>query len=459
MCSLVYAAVRRYGVKVAQFQTPIWTPIMAKGISDIQLKALVAKPPEKRVEISDDKVDGLSIRIGPRGKAAWTYRFRVRGSGGVTARGTLLNGTEYHRISLGTYPAVSIKAARQKASTYAEQIERGENPLEALEDGAIPRSDTVGNLIDDYVAYANQTMRSARNAEWVLNRHMRGRWGTKPVGTIRDRDARSLVNDVRKGSEEDQASDRLRNGAAAEVRKWGSMLFEWARKGGRAKSNPFRDVPVPKLERRQRFLTMAEAKAVWAASFELDTPWGEAIRLLMLTGCREMEICGAKWGWFDSEEGTLLIPSADFKSERAFLVTLSAQAQSILDASPRFADGPFVFSTTNGQKSIAGIARKVLNVLHEKAEKRLSQPMDHFMLHDFRRTVRTHLSRLRVSAVVAQLAIGHSLKGLDARYNIYDFALEKREALQAWADELTAPAVKPERFAELTPETLELRQA
>lgn len=416
---------------------------MAKGFSDIQLRALLAKPPACRLEISDDKVEGLAVRIGPRGKATWTYRFRVRGSGGVTSRGTPLNGTEYNRVSLGTYPAVSIKGARQKASTYAEQIERGENPLEVLEEGAIPKADTVGKLIDSYVAYANQSMRSARNAEWVLNRHMRGRWGTRPVGTIKDRDAKSLVREVRKGSAEDQASGRLRNGAAAEIRKWGSMLFEWARKEGRVTANPFKDVPLPKLARRQRFLTMPEAKAVWSASFEINYPWGEAIRLLMLTGCREMEVCAARWAWFDGEAGTLLIPSTDFKSERAFLVTLSTQAQNIISNLPLFVDGPFILSSTNGQKSIAGVARKVINVLHEKAEKHLGKPMEHFMLHDFRRTVRTHLSRLRVSGVVAELAIGHSLKGLDARYNIYDFALEKREALQGWADELTVAPIAP----------------
>lgn len=410
---------------------------MAKGISDIQLRALVAKPPEKRVEISDDKVDGLSIRIGPRGKATWTYRFRIRGSGGVTARGTHINGKEYNRVSLGTYPGVSIKAARLKASTYAEQVERGENPLEALEEGAIPRADTVAKLIDDYVAHAKQTMRSARNAEWVLNRHIRGVWGVKPVGTVKDRDAKALMIDVRNGTPEDQALGRSKNGAAAEVRKWGSMLFEWARKEGRAKDNPFRDVPMPKLERRQRFLTMPEAKAVWGASFDMDYPWGAAIRLLMLTGCREMEIAGAKWAWFDPDAKTLLIPASDFKSDRAFLVILSSQAHTIMSALPRFEDGPYMLSTTRGEKSIAGIPRKVINVLHLKAEQHLGGPIERFMLHDFRRTVRTHLSRLRVSGVVAELAIGHSLKGLDARYNIYDFEAEKRDALQLWADELT----------------------
>jgi integrase len=98
-----------------------------------------------------------------------------------------------------------------------------------------------------------------------------------------------------------------------------------------------------------------------------------------------------------------------------------------------------MLTTTNGEKAIAGVARKTLNLLHEKAEKILDVRMKRFSLHDLRRTVRTHLSRLGVSEVVAELVLGHALKGLQARYNVYGFAQEKRDALENWAQELTAP--------------------
>lgn len=412
---------------------------MAKSLSDTLLKALVNNPPAARLELKDDKIDGLAVRVGPRGRPTWTFRFRVRGAGGTTSRGTQLNGSRYHRVPLGCYPAVSIKAARAKASLYAEAIERGENPIDSLEENAIDRRDTVATLIDDYVTHTQRTMRSHKNAKWILDRHMRPRWGELPAGTIKERDARNLIADVQKGDEEDQKAKRLRNGAAAEIRKWGSMLFEWARRSGRVKANPFREIPAPKLERRQRFLTMREAKAVWAASYKLDYPWGPAIRLLMLTGCRESEICSARWAWFDPKAGTLLIPPEHYKSGRDFLVALPSEAVAIADGITRFNGGDFMLTTTNGEKPIAGVARKTLDVLHEKAEKVLGSPMKRFALHDFRRTVRTHLSRLGVTEVVAELVLGHTLKGLQARYNLFGFVDEKREALQRWASELTAP--------------------
>lgn len=413
---------------------------MATGLTDVKLRALLTNPPAERQELKDGLVDGLTVRVGPRGKPTWTYRFRVRGAGGTTARGTQLNGARYHRISLGTYPAVSIKAARARASAYADAIERGENPLDALEDNAVDRRDTVAALIDDYVTHAEQQgMRSSKNARWVLDRHMRSRWGELPAGAIKERDARKFVADVRKGNAADQEEGKLRNGAAAELRKWGSMLFEWGRQSGRVRSNPFREVPAPKLAVRQRFLAMEEARAVWAACEELPYPWREAIKLLMLTGSRESEICGAQRTEFDAQAGTLLIPPDRYKSERSFLIPLSAESKAIIETLPRFNDGNFMLSTTNGRKPIAGVARKTLNLLHGKAEKILGRPMARFALHDLRRTVRTHLPRLGVSEVVAELVLGHALKGLQARYNVYSYEVEKRHALERWATELLLP--------------------
>jgi Arm DNA-binding domain len=219
---------------------------MAKGLSDVRLKALLANPPQTRLELKDGIIDGLTLRVGPRGRPTWTYRFRIRGAGGTTDRGTQLNGARYHRVSLGSYPSVSIKAARAKAGLYAEAVERGENPVDALEENAVDRRDTVASLIDDYVGHAEQTMRSWKNAKWTLNRHVRSRWGDMPAGTVKERDARILVADVRKGGLTDEGG-KLRNGAAAETRKWGSMLFEWGRRSGRVKSNPFKEVPAPAL--------------------------------------------------------------------------------------------------------------------------------------------------------------------------------------------------------------------
>jgi integrase len=190
---------------------------------------------------------------------------------------------------------------------------------------------------------------------------------------------------------------------------------------------------------------MEEARAVWKASNKLADPWGPAIRLLMLTGCRESEICSARWPWYDAKAATLLIPPESYKSNRNFLIPLARAATAIVGSLHRLNGGDFMLSTTNGEKAVAGIARKTLDKLHKEAEKILGRPMKRFALHDFRRTVRTHLPRLGVTDVVAELVLGHALKGLQARYNVYGYADEKRDALERWAGELLGMAAVADR--------------
>ena len=60
------------------------------------------------------------------------------------------------------------------------------------------------------------------------------------------------------------------------------------------------------------------------------------------------------------------------------------------------------------------------------------------MVHDFRWTVRAHLSRLGDTEMVGELTLGHALRGIAGTYNIYDFKAEKRAALARWAKKLTA---------------------
>jgi len=336
---------------------------------------------------------------------------------------------------------VSIKQARDKATAYLAAIERGENPLQGFEEQAVDRQDTVAKLVEDYLAHAKTSMRSWRNAGWILNRHVVPAWGDLPIGTITERDARKLIEQVRKGQGILEDVDaKPRNGAAAEARKWGSMLFVWARSNGRSKNNPFANVPVPKLKERQRYLHIDEARAVWGAAGQLPHPWGEAFRLLMLTGCREMEICAGKWSWVNLADATYLIPPEHYKSAKHFLVCLPTPAVDILRGIRRPDKGDFILSTTDGEKPIAGIPRKIIDGLHLKAEAILKRSIERFALHDLRRTVRTHLARLKVDDVVAELVLGHALTGLKKRYNVHSFESEKRAALELWATELTAPS-------------------
>lgn len=409
-----------------------------KTLTDVALRAFIKNPPSKQIDIPDVATPGLSARVTSSGRITWSLRLRVAGEGGQSLRGHKAKGQQY-RLTLGSYPTVSIKEARAAAAAKLEQAENGENPVRALAQSAVARHENIGNLIDAFLSeYVAPNLRSYPNAKSMLYRHIVPEWGRYPSSIIQERDVAVLLDKVAKGEIDPKTDKRVpKPGAAVETRKWGTALFAWAVRTGHAHQNPFEKSKNPvRPKPRQRFLEIREARAVWRAAFDLDRPWRDIIQLLMLTGCRHREIAHARWMWLDRASARLVVPASEYKTDRPFLVALSQNALQILDASPKWNQGDCIFSTTGGTEPVWAIPRKIMDDLHAAAEKKLKRKIEHFTVHDLRRTVRTHLARLKVPEIVGELVLGHAIRGVSATYNIYDFETEKREALNKWATEL-----------------------
>jgi hypothetical protein len=121
--------------------------------------------------------------------------------------------------------------------------------------------------------------------------------------------------------------------------------------------------------------------------------------------------------------------------------------KSLIESLPTFDKGEFLFSTTAGEKAINGFSKykttldaEMLLALKRRAEQEGRNPeivkLQPFVLHDIRRTVRTRLSALGVSKVVAELVIAHTQKDLDAVYDQWAFIDERSRALEMWEDKL-----------------------
>lgn len=72
------------------------------------------KPGETRREIPDGYVAGLFFILQPSGRASWAVRYRV-------ARHT-------RKLTLGTYPGIDLKSARELARTALVKVAGGEDP-------------------------------------------------------------------------------------------------------------------------------------------------------------------------------------------------------------------------------------------------------------------------------------------------------------------------------------------
>lgn len=82
------------------------------ALTDTALKAL--KPREKTFTVADER--GLYVEVFPTGGMVWRYRYRING--------------KQEKLTLGKYPALTLKNARKKRDEAAEAAVMGQSPAQ-----------------------------------------------------------------------------------------------------------------------------------------------------------------------------------------------------------------------------------------------------------------------------------------------------------------------------------------
>src|SRR5262249_38094718 len=129
--------------------------------------------------------------------------------------------------------------------------------------------------------------RTAAESRRVMDRHILPLWGNRQVDEISRRDAIALVEAI---------ADRGTPIMARRVHSKLHRFFRWCVSRDILQSNPMLELTKPGSEtRRDRVLTDEELATVWKGTYKISKPFGDAIRLLMLTGARREEIGRLRW--------------------------------------------------------------------------------------------------------------------------------------------------------------------
>ncbi|MGB8605834.1 Arm DNA-binding domain-containing protein, partial [Bradyrhizobium sp.] len=136
---------------------------MRKALTDTFCKSSPA-PPSSRAEWADMRCVGLEFRVTCGGARSWTFRFRD-----PTTRRTL-------RASIGTYPEISLSAARKKADDLRAKVADGVNPIDAKrQERSESQSRTFKTLAERYMAEHARRHKRPRSVEGDalnLNKHV-----------------------------------------------------------------------------------------------------------------------------------------------------------------------------------------------------------------------------------------------------------------------------------------------
>jgi integrase len=365
------------------------------------------RPPQGKADhiIFDDELSGFGLRY-RSGRKTWVYQYAFgTGASRVNAR-----------MTLGEFPALSPTKARNVAQDLYARVRLGEHPAADKRANRNEARNTFGRLVTNYLEYQKSELRprSYVGIELYLNRYAQPLHGLPASAVDRKRIA-DLLDTIGK-NHGPVSANRARSALSA--------LFSSAMRKGLHDTNPVIGTERRKERSRVRVLSDAELATIWNALGASDHD--VIVRLLVLTGQRAGEIGGLRWSEIDFDAGLISLPPARTKNAHPHSIPMSKPVRDILKARPR--NREFVFGRGNGFTG--------WNAAKSALDARIVKPVEHWTLHDLRRTLATGLQRLGVRLEVTEAILNHisgSRAGVVGVYQRHNWTDEKRAALDAWA--------------------------
>lgn len=359
---------------------------------------------------------GLYLNVTLSGSRSWLFMWVIAG--------------KRREMGLGSYPAVSLGAARKRAVELREAIAEGRDPLVERQKSSEPVfADCAAMFLE---SMEGQWRNEKHRAQWrmTLDTYCRPISG-KLVSQIGIEDLLQVLTPI--WQEKHETASRLRGRIErvldyARARGWrtGENPALWrghlksilpARqklKRGHHAAMPYSQVPA--------FFERLEANAPEAMA-------ARALQFLILTAARSGEVLEAVWDEFDLEQGIWTIPAHRMKAGREHRVPLTAKALAILQPLGETRLSDYVFPGLRPGRPLSGMAMAMLM-------RRMKE--DQYTVHGFRSAFRDWAGEeTAFPREIAEAALAHTIGDATERAYRRGDALEKRRKLmQAWVEYL-----------------------
>ena len=418
-----------------------------------------SKPDPKRDRLLGDG-DGLFLRVRPHGTKTWVIEYEFQGRrtkytiGAYSREGASGDGIaqwlRHGRQSLAQARSIAAawKSARRGGHDPAAEWEAlldQERQIEAerLIAAEVERQQpTVRDAVDSFMQKIMDGKKSAPAIRYRLDR-LTATLGDRKIRDVTRQEVIAALDEIAKGQRDGLTAKQL----AGEVLTQAKRMWRFA-----VEREWVADSPIEKLTRatfdakpqkRDVTLRLDELAAVWRVLDNPDLCKSDpvtiaAMKLLMLTGQREAEVCGATWNEINLTEGLWRLPAERTKSKRAHLVHLAPQAAAILrELKAITGNARHVFdSPLRPGQAIYG--RAVNNSLSTLFKSGKMPNVTRCHVHDFRRTLISRLPDLGFEPFIGHKIANHVLSGVFAHYNHNSYEAQRKAALEAWADRIEA---------------------
>lgn len=387
-------------------------------LNPTQVKNLKLKPGNKITKIRD--IENLYLHIKENGSKFWWFRYYTAG--------------KEKGLSIGTFPGVTLKEAREKALELKDLHRKGVNLAELKK---AEKASSQGNTANSFEAVAREwwSVMKSDKAESHKGRILVSLekdvfpWiGTRPVNEVT-------------GPELVDIARRIENRGAVEtahrvIGRCGEVIL-YAIATGRAENDP---TPAAKKALRpvvvKHMAAITEPEKVGELlrviyGYRGTLVVNSALKLAPLLFVRPGELRQAEWKDFDLDKAQWCFTAS--KTAQNHLVPLSRQALEILrELQPATGNGRYVFPAPTSKD------RPMSNNAILAAFRRMGITTDEMSGHGWRATARTLLDEvLHFPVPVIEMQLAHTVKDMHGRaYNRTTFIDQRREMMQAWADYL-----------------------
>lgn len=390
-------------------------------LSDIQLRSWIKAG--KAIAGKSDG-DGLTFTLSAQGTATWILRYRIAGRA--------------RELTLGRYPDLSLGEARKLAAAKRVEVQQ------VIDVAAIKQQKKVvakqaANVEQLANLWLDNTVRRRHQHPEVTERVFKrdilpalGKCDTKSVTTP---EITRLLAKINASGRPSIANDALRHMKA---------MFAYGEALGMVDRNPAERIKLEHAggqeKSRTRALTSTEIAKLLKAIREAGVKFGRdnelAVKLLLALACRKMELFGAKWDEFDFSSNLWRIPAIRVKTGISRELALAPQVVAWLqELKIRACDSDYVFPARreSKQKRFAHVSPDTTwRALHE-----LNHGLEHFTVHDLRRTSRSLMADIGVPFDVAEKILGHKLPGVAHVYDRGNSIEQQQIALARLALTLT----------------------
>jgi integrase len=427
---------------------------MAKILTSASVERF--KATAARREIPDGGARGLFLIVQPSGSKSWAMRFRR--PDGKTAKLKLgdvdLSGKEAGYPVMGA--PLTLAGARELTAKIQRERKAGADVIadhkaekrRQKTEAAGAAKNSYGSLLRQFISErARPKLRRWRDVARLLGLiypksgdgepkvvagGLAQRWADKPVRSIDGHDIFAVMDEARRrgipGLE--KRTDGPSDSSARAVLAALSSLFGWLWKNRLVDANPCASVHRPDAAMaRDRVLRESEVIAFWRAADTEDEPFGQLLKLLLLTGCRLNEVAGMTRRELSEDGATWEIPGNRTKNKQAHIVPLSPLARDILATVRPIAGQTSLVFTTTGRTPVSGWSKL-------KGRLDAAIKIEPWRLHDLRRSAATGMAELGIEPHIVEAALNHisgAKAGVAGTYNRALYAEQKRVALERWA--------------------------